>query len=253
METQLKKPNSFDYLNTKAFIETQIFLLSKEFEPSSRWFSAKTSIIEEKIPPNVINEVVLAVNISVRKQCSETFNQQAVNHLLEQIFLLHGERGREEVASQINIDITETTSFGVSTWILSLPEEWPAHNDHSPEIIERHSKHRLNLVNLHKKIMETKQKYEYLKHLREQLSPLYNTHAIQQNLVDRKGSVATELNKMLVLMPKLLMTIEKNKNFLMRKRPEISFPSLGSLEDESKNDTTIIVKGIIKDSGKGSM
>ncbi|CAG8579094.1 4092_t:CDS:2 [Ambispora leptoticha] len=225
METLLKKQNSFDYLNTKSFIETQVSLLSKEFEPSSRWFSTKTSITEEKIPFNVINEVVLTVNTCIRKQCSETFNQQAISHLLEQIFLLQEEREREEIASQMKIDITETTSF---KWILSLPEEWPAQNDHSLEIIERYSEHRLNVSNLLNKIMETKQKYEYLKHLREQLSPLHNTHAIQQNLVDRKGSLAIELNKMRVLMPKLLMTIEKNKKSLVRKRSETTFPLLES-------------------------
>ncbi|KAG9302301.1 hypothetical protein G9A89_008792 [Geosiphon pyriformis] len=236
----------FDYLTTRDFIEAQISLFRQEFKPSAKDLTTKTSARRQKIPPSVIKDVLFELNTRVRKQCLETFSHQGVGQLLNRVALVHEEYMKEELDSRIivkgNNKLTssnEESCHVIAYWIQSLPSEWPDDSKnplkYDKTTLDRYSQLHKRVINLQEKYRITKQKHE---------------HAIQQNLPSRSGPLVTEINKMRLLMPKLLMTLEKNHELLCRKKVERDLQSSGEdVEDQFPSNGAIdLVKRLQQDS-----
>ncbi|CAG8658209.1 12172_t:CDS:2, partial [Racocetra persica] len=88
-----------------------------------------------------------------------------------------------------------------------------------------------------------KEKCEYYKNLRDNLAPL-NKSTIQQNLVAKNSPVVNEINKMRILLPKLLSTLQRKSEFLGRKLDK----NLKSESQDSENfrNTLDIVKDMFE-------
>ncbi|CAG8750442.1 22300_t:CDS:2 [Dentiscutata erythropus] len=228
------------YNHKQAFIESQIRLLEQEFiTPSEAWISKVTeSPAEERIP-------LAVVDTSNRKHHVQIFNRQSMRQILEQLQFIYDQKCKDALEGHIRV---EKKDYNNIKWIESFPEEWPqlGNLEYDQEELDKYADLRSRVNQIQKNYITMKEKCEHYKNLREALAPL-NKSTIQQNLVAKNAPVINEINKMRILLPKLLNTLQRKSGFLKKKLDEnLKSESQDGGNSQNFRNTFDIVKDMFK-------
>ncbi|RIB09435.1 kinetochore Sim4 complex subunit Fta4, partial [Gigaspora rosea] len=234
------------YNHKQAFIESQIRLLEQEFlKPSETWTSKVSESAEERIPLAVVDTVLSKLNQNNRKHHVQIFNRQSMRQILEQLQFIYEQKCKDALEGHIRV---EKRDYNNIKWIESFPEEWPqlGNLEYDQEELDKYADLRSRVYQIQKNYITMKEKCEYYKNLRDALVPL-NKSTIQQNLVAKNAPVINEINKMRILLPKLLSTLQRKSEFLKKKLDE-NLTSESQDDENSQNfrNTLDVVKDMFK-------
>ncbi|CAG8683039.1 5554_t:CDS:2, partial [Cetraspora pellucida] len=235
------------YNHRQAFIESQIRLLEQEFiTPSEAWISKVTkSPTEERIPLATVDTVLSKLNQSNRKHHVQIFNRQSIRQILEQLQFIYEQKCKDALEGHISV---EKKDYNNIKWIESFPEEWPqlGNLDYDQEDLDKYADLRTRVYKIQQNYIIMKEKCEYYKNLRDNLTPL-NKSTIQQNLVAKNAPIVNEINKMRILLPKLLSTLQRKSEFLSSKLDKnLQSESQDNENSQNFRNTLDIVKGMFK-------
>ena len=200
------------------FLRSQIRLLSQPLQPSPTLTTSTDD--SPSIPLKTLDEVISRVNEKVTIHNKSVFSAQSQRHIIEQIESLYFadalnehehndvevERGEEKVAIQTDVDLTSTTILE------GLPEELNAAMLHDISDLGIDDTQAEEYVFLRRQLLEAsverdtaREKLARYEKLKELLGPFENVQeGTQGNLVTRDGELAREMERMRVLVARVV-------------------------------------------------
>ncbi|KAL1916240.1 uncharacterized protein VTP21DRAFT_5857 [Calcarisporiella thermophila] len=194
--------NSSYYLRKRAFIESQLQIFQKPFNPP----------IPDELPEPVVSAVIHKINVANRKAYRQTFSHQAVHQLLQQ---LHQVRVEEKRRHRDGIENIGKADIGSRIWMESFPRRWTGDDDE--EDIERYDALRARVQSLQYTYLSVKAKHDRYKEIYTSLSAL-KPEAIRCNIIATNSPVIQELERTRRLLARLLPKLRANKAVLIEKQ-----------------------------------
>ncbi|EXJ63995.1 hypothetical protein A1O7_00330 [Cladophialophora yegresii CBS 114405] len=195
------------------FIRTQVRQLDTLLEPSKRWRELLPAPADEgQLSDKTIADLVTKANDKIRQHNRLIFSTQSQRHVAEQIESLHwnlvsGDLERAEADTVVILRDAELTDAQV---IRSLPQEYDdlyVHPDHEMQEgeAERYTLLRERLLESCQKRDALKRKLARYQELKRLLEPLNEPQENgQPNLVTRDGELSQQLDRMRVLMARVM-------------------------------------------------
>ncbi|KAG0201143.1 hypothetical protein BGX33_010499 [Mortierella sp. NVP41] len=229
------------YHDKKAFIHSQVRLLEAPITPPKDWRRHRARLTAEGEPQKSLSDSVATAALSKLHAASTkslrlSFNNQSIRQLLEQLESNQHELRKKASQGGIIIRTKSVPELLESDWIDSFPETWqhrkdketasstssstsiiPAEAPLDSSRIQKYADLRSRIVTLQAKYQSLKEKHEYYKNLQSEIRQL-DAGEIQKNILTPDSQVVQELEKMKVLLPKLIKILDTRRAALSAKR-----------------------------------
>ncbi|KAF9147707.1 hypothetical protein BG015_010609 [Linnemannia schmuckeri] len=219
------------YHDKKAFIHSQVRLLEAPVAPPKDWRNRRARLTAEgesykSIPDSAITAALSRVHVDTEKSLRLSFNSQSIRQLLEQLESSQHELRKKASQGGIIIRTKSVSELLESDWIESFPQTWQHRQDNDARSseapldssrVQKYADLRSRIVSLQAKYQTLKEKHEYYKNLQNEIRQL-DAGEIQKNLLMPDSQVVRELEKMKVLLPKLIKILDTRRGALSGKR-----------------------------------
>lgn len=205
------------YLHKKAFIQSQIRLLSKPLDPPLNWReNAKLDEEGNELLETFVAHAIYRLNVLLRKQHRIIFSSQAIRHVSEQIDRLYHLPPRFSLTEPVPID------FHSLNYIEQLPVIWESDDEQS---VEKYTQLRARLISLASALEHLRQKYEFYQ--------LIETSLVQlKQPIDLPSRLSTEFERTKTLISSIKKKLKKNQF-------QIDFRKINYEVQEKKNESLI--------------
>ncbi|KAK7203694.1 kinetochore Sim4 complex subunit Fta4 [Myxozyma melibiosi] len=202
------------YNSKRAFIESQVRVLSEPLRPSREWTEEYPEFAREK----AVERALMKVHIMQRRHLREVYSSQAIHQVASQVDKLHQEKylvattGSSTIAGTATSPLRAVMSGEIALTepeaIEVLPETWEEaagpSTDNDPEDLARYEKLRDELLSLSSALSNAQQRDAQVSEIHSLVKmftdPVPN---VQQNLVYRDGEIEQELARMRVLLARV--------------------------------------------------
>ncbi|KAG0316921.1 hypothetical protein BGZ97_006165 [Linnemannia gamsii] len=232
------------YHDKKAFIHSQVRLLEAPIAPPKDWRRHRARLTAEgephkSIPDSVVTATLAKVHAYSAKSLRLSFNNQSIRQLLEQLESNQHELRKKASQGGIIIRTKPVSELLESDWIESFPKTWqhrqgqdvhtstsssssltsiiPAEAPLDSSRVQKYADLRSRIVSLQAKYQTLKEKHEYYKNLQNEIRQL-DAGEVQKNMLTPDSQVVRELEKMKVLLPKLIKILDTRRASLSGKR-----------------------------------
>ncbi|KAL1956357.1 hypothetical protein VTO42DRAFT_7340 [Malbranchea cinnamomea] len=198
-----------------SFIRDQIRTLSAPLTPNPDWRNYYGLEIEEDISDKVVDDALQKLNNVLKQHHRAVFSTQATHHVVQQIERLYWDSINSELNGENSQLFEKGTDFSHSKIIARLPDQWPDTNA-DKEDKARYRELRERLVELDTRRKNQEQRLAQYKQLSTLLEPFHDPQTnIQPNLVTRDGQLGEELDRMRMLVAKVVAKLnEADRNGL---------------------------------------
>ncbi|KAG0205094.1 hypothetical protein BGX28_003194 [Mortierella sp. GBA30] len=234
------------YHDKKAFINAQVRLLESPIRPSSDWRRHRARLTAQgeaqaSIPDPVVSNILSKLHATSKKSLRLSFNSQSVRQLLEQLEANQHELRRKARQGGIIIRTKSIPELLETDWIDMFPETWQQGQDRDINMlstqqagessssagplpsmttdprVQRYAQLRSRIVALQAKHSALKDKHEYYKTLQSEIRRL-DAGQIEKNILAPDSQVYQELQKMKVLLPKLITILDSRRDVVAANR-----------------------------------
>ncbi|QSL64325.1 hypothetical protein MERGE_001625 [Pneumocystis wakefieldiae] len=152
------------YLHKKAFIESQIRLLSRPLEPPPNWReNAKLDEDGNELSETAVAHAIYCLNMLLRKQYRIIFSSQAIRHVSEQIDRLYHSPLEISLVEPVQCDFQSLEN------IEKLPAVWPSDDEKGSE---KYTNLRARLISLAAALDHLRQKHSFYESIESSLKQL---------------------------------------------------------------------------------
>ncbi|CAO3574385.1 unnamed protein product [Mortierella alpina] len=236
------------YHDKKAFINSQVRLLEAPIRPSSDWRRHRSRLTEQgeiqaSIPDAVVASVLSKAHALSKKSLRLSFNSQSIRQLLEQLESNQYELRRKAKQGGIIIRTKSIPELLNSDWIDMFPETWQHGQDNDTEMpynegpsqlagkssavslasisrdprVQKYAQLRSRIVALQARHSALKDKHEYYKTLQNEIRRL-DAGQIENNILAPDSQVYQELQKMKLLLPKVIHILDSRRDVVAANR-----------------------------------
>ncbi|KAH7049894.1 kinetochore Sim4 complex subunit Fta4 [Linnemannia elongata] len=219
------------YHDKKAFIHSQVRLLEAPITLPKDWRNRRARLTAEGEPYKSVTDAAVAAALSrvhadTEKSLRLSFNSQSIRQLLEQLESSQHDLRKKASQGGIIIRTKSVPELLESDWIESFPQTWQhrqgkdARSSEAPldsSRVQKYADLRSRIVTLQAKYQTLKEKHEYYKNLQNEIQQL-DAGEIQKNMLTPDSQVVKELEKMKVLLPKLIKILDTRRDALSGKR-----------------------------------
>ncbi|KAG0323487.1 hypothetical protein BGZ99_002744 [Dissophora globulifera] len=231
------------YHDKKAFVNAQVRLLEDPITPPPDWRRHRARFNDKgqphkPLPDTVVSAALSRLHASSKKASRLSFNSQSIRQILEQLEANQYEMRRKAKQGGIIIRTRSIQEILNSDWIDAFPETWQHHQDEmtgegssassasastsvaatpSSSRLQKYADLRSRIVALQARYQNLKEKHEYYTTLQSEIQRL-DTGEIQKTVLSPDSQVVQELEKMKVLLPKLISILNTRRDVLSAKR-----------------------------------
>ncbi|KAK5798849.1 kinetochore Sim4 complex subunit Fta4 [Linnemannia elongata] len=219
------------YHDKKAFIHSQVRLLEAPITLPKDWRNRRARLTAEgepykSVPDAAVTAALSRVHTDTEKSLRLSFNSQSIRQLLEQLESSQHDLRKKASQGGIIIRTKSVPELLESDWIESFPQTWQhrqgndARSSEAPldsSRVQKYADLRSRIVTLQAKYETLKEKHEYYKNLQNEIQQL-DAGEIQKNMLTPDSQVVKELEKMKVLLPKLIKILDTRRDALSGKR-----------------------------------
>ncbi|KAF9121704.1 hypothetical protein BGW39_010330 [Mortierella sp. 14UC] len=231
------------YHDKKAFIHSQVRLLEAPITPPKDWRRHRARMnaegeAQKPIPDSVVTAALAKLHIDSAKSLRLSFNNQSIRQLLEQLESNQHELRKKVSQGGIIIRTKSVAELLESDWIDSFPETWqhrqgkdiaalstsasstsiiPAEAPLDSSRVQKYADLRSRIITLQAKYQTLREKHEYYKNLQNEIRQL-DAGEIQKNMLAPDSQVVRELEKMKILLPKLIKILDTRRGTASAKR-----------------------------------
>ncbi|KAI7817143.1 kinetochore Sim4 complex subunit Fta4 [Gamsiella multidivaricata] len=234
------------YHDKKAFINAQVRLLETPMQPPSDWRHHRARLnargeAHTSIPEGVVSAVLSKLHTISTKSSRMTFNSQSIRQMLEQLEANQYELRKKARQGGVIIRTKSAQEILESDWIDMFPETWQQHQDEAglsatsndpslysssiaplaptPSLsrLQKYADLRSRIVAMQTRYQELKDKHEYYRTLRTEIRRL-DAGEIQKNILSPDSHVIQELERMKVILPRLVSILSSRHDVLSAKR-----------------------------------
>ncbi|KAG0380455.1 hypothetical protein BGX24_008089 [Mortierella sp. AD032] len=246
------------YHDKKAFIHSQVRLLEAPITPPKDWRRHRARLNDEgephkPIPDSAVAAALSKLHIESTKSLRMSFNNQSIRQLLEQLESNQHELRKKASQGGIIIRTKSVAELLESDWIDSFPETWqhrqskdahtstssssssstsiiPAEAPFDSTRVQKYADLRSRIVTLQAKYQTLREKHDYYKNLQNEIRQL-DAGEIQKNMLTPNSQVVKELEKMKILLPKLIKILDTRRGTTSAKRKRDSILNDPVFED----------------------
>ncbi|KAF9906851.1 hypothetical protein EC991_000214 [Linnemannia zychae] len=231
------------YHDKKAFIHSQVRLLEAPITPPNDWRRHRARLnaegeAQKSIPDSAVTAALAKLHVDSAKSLRLSFNNQSIRQLLEQLESNQHELRKKASQGGIIIRTKSVAELLESDWIDSFPETWqhrqskdavasstspsstsiiPAEAPLDSSRFQKYADLRSRIVALQAKYQTLREKHEYYKNLQNEIRQL-DAGEIQKNMLAPDSQVVRELEKMKILLPKLIKILDARQGTASSKR-----------------------------------
>ncbi|KAL7815151.1 kinetochore Sim4 complex subunit Fta4 [Trichoderma gracile] len=201
----------------QSFVSAQTNLLSQPIAPSRAW-RASNDASEHAIPSRLVDDAVASVNRTIQQHCRRVYAPQASRHVAEQISSLYSRDAERRLGNPDDAGggIGRELDLVDESAIESLPAAWPSHKDVNayPMEANRYTETVRQLADLSQRRKDLRQRVERFRSLEKSIESFRTTDGVgvQENLVTRDGPVEKELERMRVLLARVVGRVSELPN-----------------------------------------
>ncbi|KTW29400.1 hypothetical protein T552_04111 [Pneumocystis carinii B80] len=183
------------YLHKKAFIESQISLLSRPLDPPPNWReNAKLDEDGNELSEAAVIHAIYCLNVLLRKQYRIIFSSQAIRHVSEQIDRLYHSSNEVSLIEPVQCDFQSLDD------IEKLPAVWPSDDEKSSE---KYTNLRARLLSLAPALDHLQQKHAFYESIESSLRQL-------RQQTDLSSRISVELERTKKLTAKIGQKLKKS-------------------------------------------
>ncbi|KAG0306404.1 hypothetical protein BGZ98_002443 [Dissophora globulifera] len=236
------------YHDKKAFVNAQVRLLEDPITPPPDWRRHRARLNDKgqphkTLPDTVVSAALSRLHASSKKASRLSFNSQSIRQILEQLEANQYEMRRKAKQGGIIIRTRSIQEILNSDWIDAFPETWQHQQDEmtgegstassasastsaastsaaatpTSSRLQKYADLRSRIVALQARYQNLKEKHEYYTTLQSEIRRL-DTGEIQKTVLSPDSQVVQELEKMKVLLPKLISILNTRRDVLSAKR-----------------------------------
>ncbi|KAL6874761.1 kinetochore Sim4 complex subunit Fta4 [Trichoderma novae-zelandiae] len=201
----------------QTFVSAQTNLLSQPIAASRAW-RASNDASEHAIPNRLVDDAVASVNRTIQQHSRRVYAPQASRNVAEQISNLYSRDAerRLENPDDAGGGIGRELDLVDESAIESLPAAWPSHKDVDAYPMEatRYAETVRQLADLGQRRRDLRQRVERFRSLEKSVASFRTTDGVgvQENLVTREGPVEKELERMRVLLARVVGRVSELSN-----------------------------------------